>query len=552
MRRVSLLSSLALIAFGCGDSHTSRLRDGGPEDDGAVVLRDGGTPDEDAARPLDAGRPVDAGRPDDGGPPDSGPPDSGPPPETCDAPGAVETVSCGMCGSVERFCTAAGVWAYGVCEGEGECAAGTTGSIACGNCGVQATRCTASCTWEPTGACTAEGECAPGAMMTTSDGCPSGQTREVTCDDTCAFVETMACRADACPTPGAIETVPCGMCGSRERFCNSTRTWEYGACMGEGVCVPGTTGTTSCGRCGSQPARCTTSCTWSPTDVCTGEGPCTPGTTTRTSDGCPAGQTRLASCNASCSYVTVEACRADVPVDVLLLLDVTGSHASRVASQRATFIDRLIRPLIALGDVAVGIAYYADFPVGSYGSTGDLPFEGGIEPTRTSSAVEAELATSPSRYGGDLPESGIEALSVLTGGAVPPTGVAMACSSGRVSGGCWRSGAVRIVILYTDATQHNGPMPAGAGLYDPYAGITPAPATWTGTTGVLSRMTAQGVELIALIHDPGSSSPDVRPQHARMISDLGQPAANMIDATSTLLPTALDAAVARVRAIGGY
>lgn len=84
-------------------------------------------------------------------------------PETCSTPGEIDTVACGLCGTVERFCTASGTWAYGECMGEsGMCLPGTTESIACGNCGEQMARCTASCTWETTGACTDEGECAPG------------------------------------------------------------------------------------------------------------------------------------------------------------------------------------------------------------------------------------------------------------------------------------------------------------------------------------------------------------------------------------------------------
>lgn len=534
---VSFLLLIVLIAAGCGDSHTGR-RDGGRVDAGGQLdgggppILDASVPDDDGGSPMD-----DAGTE----------PDAGPSP-ACDTPGAVETVPCGNCGTVERFCTADGTWSYGACTGEGECAAGTTGSVACGMCGAQATRCTAACMWEITGTCTGEGECAPGARMTTSDGCPAGQTRELACNDACTFVEDMACRADACPTPGAIESVPCGMCGTQERFCNVSRTWEYGACMGEGVCMPGTTGTTSCGMCGTQATRCTTSCAWAPTGLCTGEGVCTPGDMTRTSDGCPAGQTRLVRCDGACMYTTVEACRADTPVDVLVLLDVTGSHAARVSAERSTFISRLIQPLIALGDVAVGIAYYADFPVSPFGSTGDRPFEAGIEPSRTSSLVEAEINTSPMRAGNDLPESGIEALSILTGGALPSSALPLSCSAGRVSGGCWRVGAQRVVILYTDATQHNGPSPTGGtGLHSAYTGITPAPATWPT---VLSSMTTQGVELITLVHTAGGADP--RSQHARMVGDLGQPATNVIDVGTTTIGTALDTAVARVRVVGGY
>lgn len=538
MRALLCVSWIALVSVGCGDSHRSPL-DGATESDGGgqldagpVVAEDGGpiVTDDGGPGPVDGGS--DAGGSDAGSA------------EPCDSPGASEQLPCGNCGTVERFCTSDGEWSYGACTGEGACAPGTIESVACGNCGTRNARCTTACVWEHTGACTGEGECAPGTSLRTGEGCPSGQQRELTCNAACTFVEESACAAETCSTPGAIETVACGMCGEQERFCTSSRTWDYGAaCVGEGVCVPGTTGSQPCGMCGTQAARCTTGCAWEAFGACTGEGVCVPGTMTRTGDGCPAGQTRLVSCNAGCSYTTVEACRADPPLDVMLLLDVTGSHATRVRDNRLLFTTRLIQPLIALGDVAVGVAYYADFPVGGYGSTDDRPFEAGIEPTRTSANVEAELAGSPLRAGSDVPESGIEALSILSGGAPPSSALPLICSSGRVAGGCWRPGALRVVILVTDAPQHNGPHPTGSGLYSPYSGITPAPATWPD---VASRMMADGTTLIALV----SGSGDAQNQHAVMISDLGHPASHLIPGTD--LGAALDAAFARVRALGGY
>jgi len=539
--RVLLCVSVIALAIGCSDSHRAGPRDGSTGTDGGGQVLDGGPGMDDGGPPvIPDGGPITR----DGGPP---PFDAGPP-QACDNPGATELVPCGNCGTVQRFCTSAGEWAYGTCMGQGECAPGTLDDVSCGDCGTQSARCTTACMWERTGACTDEGECTPGQSVRTGEGCPSGQQRDLTCNAACTFVEESACSAEGCPTPGALETVSCGMCGERQRFCTASRTWdESAACTGEGVCMPGTTGSMACGMCGTRATRCTTGCAWEPFGSCTGEGVCVPGTMTRTGDGCPAGQTRLVSCTASCGYATVEACEAMTPVDVVLLLDVTGSNAARVVANRSLFATNLIRPLIALGDVAVGIAYYADFPVSSYGSTGDRPFEGGIEPLRTAATVEAELGTSPSQGGNDTPESGIEALSILTGGTPPSSALPMTCSTGRVAGGCWRPGAERVVILYTDAAQHNGPSAVGTGLYSPYTGISPAPATWPT---VLSRMTATATatELIVLAA-PGT---DTRAQHDRMISDLGQPAGNVIDAPETSLGAAMTAAVARVRAIGGY
>jgi hypothetical protein len=532
------LAALFSLGLACGSSTVV-------DEDGSIVDTDGGGPTDGGGR--DGGPPVG-----DGGPPvgdDGGPLDGGGPVESCDTPGAVETVACGNCGTSERFCTADGIWENGPCEGAGVCAPGTTRSGSCGNCGTQNERCTTACTWEVSGSCTGEGECVPGVSMVTGDGCPADQQQELTCSSACVFETTSACAAESCPTPGALETVACGMCGTQERFCTAGGSWSYGTCEGEGVCVPGTSTSIACGMCGTQPANCNTSCDWVAAGSCTGEGVCSPGERTRTSAGCPAGQTRLLECGPGCSYATVvEPCTDVRSVDVMLLFDITGSNGSRIGTNHPTFVDRLIRPLIALGDVAVGIAYYGDFPISPYGSTGDRPFQAGIQPTTTAASVEGELAAAPSGAGNDMPESGVEALSVLTGGTAPATAIPLVCSPGRTAGGCWRSGADRVVIVYTDAPNHNGPDPATTGLYSPYAGISPTPATWPA---VATRLMDQNVELIVLSAGATSTAADLDDQADEMLTDLGQPAGNRIQATDGVIGTACDAAVARVQVVGG-
>jgi len=173
----------------------------------------------------------------------------------------------------------------------------------------------------------------------------------------------------------------------------------------------------------------------------------------------------------------------------------------------------------------------------------DRPFVGGVEPTTMAAAISASLMSAPRMNGNDLPESTVEGLSVLGGGAAPMSATPLACSSGRVAGGCWRPGARRVIVVYTDATSHNGPDPAGAGLYSAYTGTVGPNARWPD---VAERLRADGVELIFLHH---VGNPDVREQIDEMLTDLGQPTSNRIDAT-TLAP-ALTTAVSRVRAAAG-
>ncbi|MDQ3035231.1 MAG: hypothetical protein M3Y87_22685 [Myxococcota bacterium] len=524
-----------LATTGCAVSNT--LDDAGTDPIDATTARD------DARTPeLDAGDLPDARADDDAGPPDAGPP------ETCETPGVMETVPCGMCGTTARFCTAERTWAYGACEGEGgECVPGSIDDVACGNCGTQAARCNASCTWETTGACTGEGPCAPGERTRGGEGCPAGQTRELLCSDACVLEPATACSADSCPTPGVIDATSCGMCGTQERFCNASRVWEYGACMGEGVCMPGTTSTTACGMCGTQATRCTDACTYVASGTCGGEGVCTPGARQRTSAGCPAGQTRVLECGATCGFSTVvEPCSATRPVDVTLLLDTTGSNQGSLTSDLPTITSRCITPLLALSDVLVGVSYAGEYPLSPYGSTGDRPFEGGIEPSSSSTAISAELAAWTRFSGNDAQDAAVEALSVLSGGPVAASSLALACSAGRVAGGCWRTGAQRVVVVHTDSPIHNGPDPASTGLLAPYTGISPAPATWPE---VRTRMMADGTVLIWIDSDSLSPAPA---QFDEMLTDLGQPLTDRhVTETTTEVGVACDAIVARVRALAG-
>lgn len=523
---------LSAIMLGCGGSHSAAEDAGVGIDGGAPVDRDG-----DIEVAIDAGRAMD---------------DAGLP-ETCDMPGTIESLPCGRCGTVERFCTAAGTWAYGECSGEaGECAPGTVDTRSCGMCGRETARCSATCTWESSGECTGEGTCVPGSITRSSEGCSMGQTRELTCTEACTYEPSSSCTMDACATPGSLERVPCGsMCGTVERFCNASRVWEYGTCEGAGVCVPGTTRNDTCGMCGEQRMLCTDRCAWITSGTCTAEGTCVPGTTTRTSAGCPPQQTRLMRCDDECAYTTmVEPCARTREVDVTFLIDATGSNEDSLVNDLPIIESRCIAPLLALNGVAVGVSYAGAFPVESsmppfsLANPDDRPFEGGIEPTSSAAGISAEIAGRRRFNGGDAEDSLVEALSTLSGGAVHPESLALACTSGRVAGGCWRAGAERVIVAHTDSLIHNGPDPDGSGLLAPYMGIMPAPAEWPA---VRASMMSSRTALIWF--DSGVESPA---QFLEMLSDLGQPESDHHQTTNTSeIGAACDALVTRVRALAG-
>ena len=73
----------------------------------------------------------------------------------------------------------------------------------------------------------------------------------------------------------------------------------------------------------------------------------------------------------------------------------------------------------------------------------------------------------------------VQALFELSGGTSHPDSSPFTCPSGRASGGCWRPGAQRAIVVLTDASSHNGPT-AGGGMHDPYPDSLGA-ATWAET-----------------------------------------------------------------------
>lgn len=530
MSRHDLASSLVLVTLalslaGCGDPMSAP--------DSAGALDGGGTRDaqgvdsggNDASLADGAAAALDAGSP-----------------EPCSSPGVIEEVPCGMCGTASRFCTAGGIWEYGPCGGEGECAAGSTRMVPCGDCGERLARCDATCAWIDAGACTGEGECTPGETARGGAGCPAGQQRDLACSSECVFEPTSACAPDRCPTPGVIEVVPCGaMCGTQERFCSAANVWDYGACENEGACVPGTSTMSPCGMCGMQRLNCDTSCAYVPSGICMGEGACAPGARTRTSAGCPAGQTRVLECDASCTFTIVaETCRSTVPIDVLFLIDATASNFGQFQDQRDTFVTRCVDPLLAIPEVAVGLAYYGDFSALFGGRT--ATFVAGVElGLATSTAISDDVAMQSELGGGD--DSTMEALHIVTGGTPQMGATPFVCSSGRTAGGCWRAGAERVVVLHTDEIARGGPDPASAGLFNPW----PTGPSWPT---VRPRLMADGTAVLVVLDDDYIVTGDPLGSYQEMATDLGQPATDvMIEAPD--IDSACDGIVARVRTIAG-
>jgi hypothetical protein len=212
-----------------------------------------------------------------------------------------------------------------------------------------------------------------------------------------------------------------------------------------------------------------------------------------------------------------------------------------------------VAPLLGLSNVNVGVSYTGDYPVNPYGTTGDRPFQGAVQPMNVATTIDGAITGWPmAMSGGDTDDGMVIGLANLVGLPADSYELPLSCSPGRVPGGCWTSGVQRVIVLFTDDEFHNGPdpNPAVTTLISPYTGITPAPATWPE---VLTQMRASGTILLFMNSNASGATSPGAPQYTRMLGDLGQPAtdAYVVGTDATSMGAACDAVFARIHAIHG-
>lgn len=152
-------------------------------------------------------------------------------------------------------------------------------------------------------------------------------------------------------------------------------------------------------------------------------------------------------------------------LDVQLSVDTTGSFGGEIDAMQDDLQDRIIPALEArVEDVAFGVNRFEDFPSAPFGEASDRPFFLHTAITtdgrRAASAVAA--LDSPLGLGGDLPESGFEALyQIATGEGYSLGGRDLVApfrgegpAGGSIGGVGFRDGALRAVVHITDAPSH--------------------------------------------------------------------------------------------------
>jgi hypothetical protein len=214
--------------------------------------------------------------------------------------------------------------------------------------------------------------------------------------------------------------------------------------------------------------------------------------------------------------------------DVLFLVDTTGSMLDEIEQIRRTLRDTLAPALVeTIGDVSISVASLADFPVGMYGSSDDVPFLLLTESTTDIGRVQTALDRLPTSAGADGPESQTEALyQAATGEGIGRFVPRARCPAGTVGYPCFRADGSRIILLFTDAPFHNGP-----GLSNSYGGdVTPTPHTYAeamnamrGIGGKVLGLFSGGSDdealrdLNAIARDTGAVTPDGEP----IVFDIG-------------------------------
>ncbi|HJK91869.1 MAG TPA: VWA domain-containing protein [Polyangiaceae bacterium LLY-WYZ-15_(1-7)] len=209
--------------------------------------------------------------------------------------------------------------------------------------------------------------------------------------------------------------------------------------------------------------------------------------------------------------------------DVVFLMDTTGSMSGEIAQIQARLRDTIIPGLDReIADVRFAVARFDDFPVGSYGGGGDIPFQHLQNITADVAATQRAVDGFRASGGADGPESQVEALyQVATGEGIGAWVPRSGCAGG---GGypCFRPGATPIILLFTDADFHNGP----GGAYA-YSGITPRPHTYAEAVAALNARNAKVLGLMsgaaarddleAIARDTGATAADGSP----IVFDIG-------------------------------
>ncbi len=195
--------------------------------------------------------------------------------------------------------------------------------------------------------------------------------------------------------------------------------------------------------------------------------------------------------------------------DVVFAIDTTASMVQELEQIRTNLRDRLAPGIrAAIADSELGVTTFADFPEGNCGSErdSDLPFRLLLPVTSDIGRVQTAVNAITLNNGSDEPEAQVEALYQIATGEgigryVPPS---FGCPSGGIGYPCFRSDALPVVLLFSDAPFHNGPggtNPTTEGDACPL--VVPSPHTYAQA---LEALTAARIRVIGLYSGPADEA----------------------------------------------
>jgi hypothetical protein len=170
-------------------------------------------------------------------------------------------------------------------------------------------------------------------------------------------------------------------------------------------------------------------------------------------------------------------------------MDTTGSMSGAITGLQTTLTGTIIPGIdAAIPDATFGVGQFRDYPTGSYGGAGDPAYQNLQYMTDSAADAQTAVGTMFAWGGADTPESDVPALHAVAtgcGDSFIPTDAA--CGDPALIGyPHFRSGAVPIIVLFTDSPFHND-----------FAGIYPYDA---GVLGFTAPSYAETVAALVAIH----------------------------------------------------
>jgi hypothetical protein len=179
--------------------------------------------------------------------------------------------------------------------------------------------------------------------------------------------------------------------------------------------------------------------------------------------------------------------------DLFILVDTTGSMQPVLSVLQQRLATHVVPEAArSIADLRVGVGAFQDFPSAPYGDPGDVAFAITQTPTSDSQLAQAGVNALKLGSGGDGPEAAIPALYALATGDGLGTLIPQAprCENDGLGYACFRTGAVPIVLLVSDAEFHDGPH-----AEHPYLNLDPLPADYAATVAALRGIHARVISI---------------------------------------------------------